>query len=66
MNTNNDALMVMKCLQGGCSHHNDFKSCPRCGFNRDEDKRRKKLPMIKGEDGLLRKYVGKSNADGLE
>ena len=32
--------------------------CIRCGFNRYEDMRRNQLPLIMGENGISRKYVG--------
>jgi len=33
------------------------KKCGGCGFDRAEAERRKRLPFVRGEDGLLRKIV---------
>lgn len=32
-------------------------ACVRCGWELNEGLRRQQLPMVKGEDGLLRKIV---------
>ena len=46
------------CLRGGCADGHVSKSnCQYCGFDVDEDERRKALPLVKGEDGLYRKNV---------
>lgn len=45
------------CIYGGCSSGGG-PWCNRCGFNRYEDERRRNLPLVKGEDGISRKYVG--------
>lgn len=48
------------CTMGGCL---DFgAACLRCGFERREAEFRRALPMIRGEDGLRRKYTGKKPA----
>ena len=31
--------------------------CDTCGFNAAEAERRKQIPLVLGEDGLLRKYI---------
>lgn len=50
------------CVMGGCKAANANQTvCRRCGFERQEEKRRKALPLIKGEDGLMRKHVGISS-----
>lgn len=41
-------------MEAGCSKP---KNCSRCGFNRKEAARRKRLPLMPGEDGLLRKVI---------
>lgn len=46
------------CLQGGCAKFQDLDACKICGFNKEEHARRLKLPLVKGPDGLWRKYVG--------
>lgn len=35
-----------------------FTKCFQCGFNLYEAYRRTKLPLVEGDDGLRRKYVG--------
>ena len=49
------------CLQGGCGHFQGVASCKMCGFWKAEHARRLKLPLVKGRDGLRRKYVGKGS-----
>ena len=44
------------CLMGSCTMGGD---CERCGFDRKEDERRKKLPLTLCEDGLMRKIIPK-------
>lgn len=51
------------CLMGGCAHFLGYDHCKHCGFNKYEDRRRKRLPLIMGEDGLRRKYVGKGEGE---
>lgn len=34
--------------------------CIHCGFNMNEIRRRKTLPLEMGRDGLLRKYTGRT------
>lgn len=55
------------CLRGGCdawacshNHTAEFHAfCKRCGFNRGEDERRRKIPFTRSEDGLYRKVIPK-------
>lgn len=49
------------CVMGGCKEGKTTRQCRHCGFELQEEKRRKALPLIKGEDGLLRKHVGISS-----
>lgn len=42
------------CLRGGCD---SVGKCSRCGFDREEYERRKKLPLVLGPDGLRRKII---------
>ncbi len=44
------------CILHGC-HTGAGPWCNRCGFNRQEDERRRQLPLVMGDDGILRKYV---------
>jgi len=37
----------------GCGNPN----CARCGFDRAEAERRRKLPLVRGRDGLRRKII---------
>lgn len=46
------------CTMGVCARFAGYANCVRCGFNVLEAERRHKLPLIEGEDGLCRKYVG--------
>ena len=47
------------CVMGGCKEAKTNQAgCRRCGFEIQEEKRRKALPLIRGEDGLFRKHVG--------
>lgn len=55
---------IDECLMGGCGNIlAGYENCKHCGFNKYEDRRRKRLPLIKGEDGLRRRYVGKGETD---
>ena len=45
------------CLQGGCAQFQDLATCKTCGFCKEEHTRRLTLPLVKGPDGLRRKYV---------
>lgn len=45
------------CIQYGC-RNGAGPWCCQCGFNRQEDERRRQLPLVKGADGILRKHVG--------
>lgn len=41
-------------LMVGCKNNTaPLPECDKCGWNKYEDARRRKLPLIKGEDGLL-------------
>ena len=42
------------CIYGGCDVP---RGCARCGFNREEDARRKELPLTLCKDGLRRKII---------
>lgn len=35
-------------------------NCATCGWYKPEIARRKELPLVKGEDGLWRKIIGKA------
>lgn len=37
--------------------------CDKCGFSWKEDERRKKLPLVKLDNGLYGKRVGKARRD---
>ena len=36
-------------------------NCAKCGFNKEEYERRKKLPLVKFDNGLYGKRVGRSS-----
>lgn len=55
-------IIVPDCLAGSCSAYTNREDCKVCGFNKYENARRKKLPMVMGEDGKRRKYVGSREA----
>lgn len=42
------------CLKNGCYWPSN---CSRCGFNKAEAERRKKLPLVLWSDGLRRKII---------
>ena len=44
------------CLLHGCDA--EIKNCARCGWNRQEAARRRRLPLVRCADGLKRKIVG--------
>lgn len=53
---------VYICTMNGCGFgKGNMPRCLRCGFEEKEAERRKALPLIKGEDGLMRKHVGISS-----
>lgn len=55
----------LECLMGGCAYEKlGAIMCKDCGNEAHEHLRRMQLPLIRGEDGLLRKYVGKEPANG--
>ena len=49
---------IEHCIHGGAACNSPESCNTKCGFNFKENERRKKLPLVKGEDGLWRKYVG--------
>lgn len=57
MGENNAFVRLEYCIIGRCKK-GDGPWCIRCGFNRYEDMRRNQLPLIMGENGISRKYVG--------
>lgn len=47
------------CLKGGCAYVSPSGAeCRRCGFDADEFKRRKALPLEELPNGLMGKRVG--------
>ena len=55
-----------KCLRNGCAAWQqllrfdptgELKECERCGFNVQEDARRKEIPLTLCADGLRRKII---------
>lgn len=55
----NAANVFTNCLLCGCPDGKiNAEKCNHCGFDADEDARRKELPIVRGEDGLHRKHVG--------
>ena len=44
------------CLLRGCDA--EPKDCARCGWNKKEAARRRRLPLTRCKDGLQRKLVG--------
>ena len=44
------------CLLHGCDA--EIKTCVRCGWNKQEAARRRRLPLVRCADGLRRKLVG--------
>ncbi len=44
------------CLLRGCDAV--IRNCARCGWNKREAARRKRLPLVRCADGLRRKLVG--------
>lgn len=50
------------CLCGGCDA---IGQCTRCGFDRAENERRKKLPLV-NIDGLRRKIIPRNDPLGRE
>ena len=46
----------------GCAdYRNGITDCSRCGFDRDEAERRRKIPFTIGADGLARKIIGRKD-----
>lgn len=50
-----------KCLRGGCERwfnankqNRKLAECERCGWDKEENERRRKLPLVVGKDGLRR------------
>lgn len=57
-----DDKYVYICTMNGCGFgKGNMPRCRRCGFEEKEAERRMVLPLIKGEDGLMRKHVGISS-----
>lgn len=61
---NTDPIRNNNCLRGGCARWwgarkagLNYTECERCGFDKDEDARRKQLPLVYGKDGLQRKII---------
>lgn len=46
------------CLLGGCD---TIGKCSRCGFDREENERRKKIQLVRGNDGIRRKIIQRSS-----
>lgn len=63
MNKEEKTRAEADCLMGGCPFFTGYVNCLKCGFNRYEDTRRKKIPLTVGPDGLRRKYVGNRSED---
>lgn len=40
------------------------EACAHCGWQPEEQTRRKALPLTEDENGVRRKYVGKEQTDG--
>lgn len=47
----------MICTNPKCEYEGSA-CCAKCGFNADEDERRKNIPLTLCEDGLRRKLIG--------
>lgn len=62
---NSDRIKNAACLNDGCYHWQQSQKgrarfrpdCSRCGFFREEDARRKALPLVQDEDGLWCKHI---------
>ena len=47
------------CVKGGCAYVGpNSEECRRCGFDRDELRRRKALPLVELPNGLMGKRIG--------
>lgn len=53
-----------KCMKGGCLYwesclesDRECTECDRCGFNFEEDARRKEIPLVMCKDGKRRKII---------
>ena len=58
-----DRIRVRGCLTEGCGRP---YGCERCGWNVEEDARRKQIPLTEDERGLLRKVIpGKIGEEGI-
>lgn len=51
------------CIKNGCRYAVD---CERCGFDRAENERRKKIPLTLCKDGLMRKIIPRKNHETPE
>ena len=47
------------CTYHAADYRNGITDCSRCGFDRDEAERRRKIPFTIGADGLARKIIGR-------
>lgn len=54
---------IQKCTMGGCGTLWYPGACKKCGFNKDEAERRRKLPMEVCPDGLRRKILRRWSQD---
>ena len=64
------------CLRDGCEDWRNaraakrqFYGCLTCGFDIDENQRRKDLPLVEDKNGLLHKVIGreeKQDADSSD
>lgn len=56
--------LMENCRFGGCSEGKaNGTACQHCGFDKDEHERRKKLPLVRCEDGLVRMSWNKRDRD---
>lgn len=51
------------CLKDGCFWPS---GCSHCGFDKAENERRKKLPLVMCHDGLRRKIIPRKNQEQEE
>ena len=56
--------LIRECIMQGCDSHEKIKEdCLHCGFYRAEAQKRKELPLVKDQDGGLRKIVRRKRND---
>lgn len=56
-----------KCIRGeyvSCGENDGGRRCKSCGWSREEQERRRGIPLTRGENGLLRKEVGIGTEEG--